>query len=124
MNKTEYKKELFKVFTKEVEGLSFDEKICFIERSIIKFYFEKENEALRDCSNKRKPWTDEELEIILLEAPTTANCMKFARLFKRGYGSIAQIYRWASTQNKELGDREDTFIRQIKRVASRVGFRA
>ena len=80
---------------------------------------------MRDCSNKGKPWTDEELMIILLEAPTKANCKKFAQIFKRGYGSIEQIYRWAATPKIELGNREnDSFVQQIKRNAKKVGFRA
>ena len=125
MNKSEFKKKLYELFMREVDDLNFDEKINYIENLIIKFYSQKENDVLRDCSNKGKPWIDEELMIILFEAPTKANCMKFARIFKRGYGSIEQIYRWASTPKNELGEREsDSFIQQIKRVAGKVGFRA
>lgn len=55
--------------------------------------YEKENESLRDISNKGEKWADEELKIILSDAPTKENCVKYAKLFKRGYGSIEQIYR-------------------------------
>ena len=64
--------------------------------------YQKDNENKRDTSNKGEKWTDEQLKIILSEAPSKQNCMKFAILFKRGYGSIEQIYRWSTTPNINL----------------------
>jgi len=64
------------------------------------------NEKFRDCSQKGKPWTDEELQIILQDAPTKANCLKYALLFKRGYGSIEQIYRWRQQAMKMLNEKD------------------
>ena len=66
-----------------------------------------------------------QLKIILSDAPSVQNCMKYAILFKRGYGSIEQIYRWSTTQNQDLSERrkEDSFIQQIKRVAKELGLR-
>lgn len=55
-------------------------------------------------SNKGCKWSDEELKIILSDAPTKENCIKYARLFKRGYGSIEQIYRWSVTTMKEMSE--------------------
>ena len=54
-----------------------------------------------------------------------ANCIKYARLFKRGYGSIEQIYRWSTTSPIEMSDerKEDSFICQIKKVAKELGLR-
>ena len=51
--------------------------------------------------------------------------MKYAVLFSRGYGSIEQIYRWSTTQDKKLSTRrkEDSFIQQIKKVAKELGLR-
>jgi len=104
--------------------MSYDERIQFTEAAFIKF--QKENENQRDCSNKNKPWTDEELTIILLDAPTKANCIKYAKIFKRGYGSIEQIYRWAATTDKDIKESRpnDSFISQIKKIAKEIGFRA
>ena len=70
-------------------------------------------------------WTDEELKIILSDAPTKENCVKYARLFKRGYGSIEQIYRWSVTTTKEMTDerKSDSFILQVKRIAKELGIR-
>ena len=69
--------------------------------------------------------TDEELTIILSAAPTRENCIKYARLFKRGYGSIEQIYRWAVTPKKNMSEerKSDSFVQQVKRVAKEIGLR-
>ena len=87
--------------------------------------YEKDNEEKRDTSNKGGKWTDEELKIILSDAPTKENCVKYARLFKRGYGSIEQIYRWAMTATKEMSEdrKNDSFILQVKRIAKELGIR-
>ena len=73
----------------------------------------------------RRSWKDEELKIILSDSPSKANCIKYARLFKRGYGSIEQIYRWSTTSQIEMSDerKEDSFICQIKKVAKELGLR-
>ncbi len=79
-----------------------------------------------DESNTHHNWTDDELRVILSDAPTKENCLKYARAFKRGYGSIEQIYRWAASTQDEIAEKrpDDSFIKQIKRVARRLGWRA
>lgn len=64
-------------------------------------------------------------KIILSDVPSKANCIKYARLFKRRYGSIEQIYRWSTTSPIEMSDerKEDSFICQIKKVAQELGLR-
>lgn len=121
MKKNEYKKRVFDLLNTHIDHMEFDEKMIFVSNIIIEF--EKEN--LRDTSNKGKSWHDEELKIILTDAPTKFNCLKYAKLFKRGYGSIEQIYRWATTPTKDMSDerKEDAFIKQIKKVAKDIGFR-
>lgn len=103
--------------------MNFEEKMRYIEKLLIDF--EKENEDKRDTSNKGKPWTEEELKIILSDAPTSKNCMKYAKIFRRGYGSIEQIFRWAATTQKDVDKKrpEDKFISQVKRVAKELGLR-
>ncbi len=123
MNKKEYKKKLFEAFDSDVDNMDFLKKLNFINNALLEYV--KENEDKRDTSNKGEKWTDEELKIILSDASTKQNCMKYAILFKRGYGSIEQIYRWSTTQDQELSDRrkEDSFIQQVKRVAKELGLR-
>ncbi|HEL2738130.1 hypothetical protein NF418_07770 [Streptococcus suis] len=124
MKKSDFKKELFTVFNFSIEDLTFLEKINFIEAALIDF--QKDNVEL-DTSNKGKPWTDEELKIILSDAATKQNCIKYAKLFKRSYGSIEQIYRWSTTPQKEINEKgrgDDRFIQQIKRIYKEIGLRS
>jgi len=87
---------------------------------------EWETERGWDESNSGNPWTDDELRIVLSDAPTKENCLRHARAFKRGYGAIEQIYRWAATNDTIIKEKrpDDAFIKQIKRVARRLGWRA
>ncbi|MGD1105294.1 MAG: hypothetical protein ABSA59_24880 [Terriglobia bacterium] len=75
---------------------------------------------------KGKPWTDDELRVVLSDAPTRESCLKHARGFNRGYGAIEQIYRWAATTDAEVRRKRphDEFIAQIKRVSKQLGWRA
>lgn len=125
MKKSEFKHELLGLFSKSVDGISFQEKMRFIETVFIEHYASKDNEKLRDCSKKGKFWLDEELQIILQDAPTKANCLKYAILFKRGYGSIEQIYRWAATSDEDVERKrpDDAFIKQIKKVSKEIKLR-
>jgi hypothetical protein len=77
-------------------------------------------------NRKGEPWTDDELRVILSDAPTRENCLKHARGFNRGYGAIEQIYRWAATSDREVRRKRpnDSFIAQIKRVAKQLSWRA
>ena len=80
-----------------------------------------------DQSNKGKPWTDDELKVILSFAPTKEHCLLLARAFKRGYGSIEQIFRWATTDSATINNsvrKDDAFITQIKRIYKELGWRA
>ncbi|MCH5352288.1 MAG: hypothetical protein J1E06_02345 [Acutalibacter sp.] len=125
MKKRDFKNALYDLLDQDVDMQDISDKISFAKALLIEY--QKSNENLFDTSNKGQPWTDEELEIILSEAPTKENCARFARLFKRGYGSIEQIYRWAATSSNEIEDKgrtQDAFIQQIKRAVKKIGFRA
>ena len=79
-----------------------------------------------DKSNKGKAWSDDELRVILSFAPTKQNCLLLAKAFKRGYGSIEQIFRWATTDMKKIqaSERKDNaFVLQIKRIYKEMGWR-
>lgn len=123
MNRNAFKEKLYKIFDEDIDNLDYLGKIDLIYDILVDY--QKDNEDKRDVSNKRKKWTDEELRIILSDAPSKQNCMKYAILFKRGYGSIEQIYRWSTTQKQDLDDRrkEDAFIQQIKRIAKELRLR-
>lgn len=123
MKRKEFKENLFAALDNDVDGISYDEKMILVHNLLVDY--EKENEVKRDVTKKGEKWTDEELKIILSDAPTKENCVKYARLFKRGYGSIEQIYRWSVTPKKDMSDerKEDSFVQQVKRVAKELGIR-
>ena len=123
MKRKEFKENLFAALDNDVDGIFYDEKMILVHNLIVDY--EKENEEKRDVTKKGKKWTDEELKIILADAPTKENCVKYARLFKRGYGSIEQIYRWSVTPKKDMSDerKEDSFVQQVKRVAKELVIR-
>lgn len=123
MKRKEFKDKLYQVLDSDVEGLSYNEKMRLVEMLLIDY--EKDNEDRRDTSNKGKAWTDEELKVILSDAASKSNCVKYAKLFKRGYGSIEQIYRWSTTTEKEMPEerRNDAFIQQIRRISKELGLR-
>lgn len=123
MKRKDFKESLYDALDNEVDGISYDEKMTLVHSLLIDY--EKDNEEKRDISNKGCKWSDEELKIILSDAPTKENCMKYARLFKRGYGSIEQIYRWSVTTTKEMSEerKNDSFIIQVKRIAKELGIR-
>jgi len=80
------------------------------------------NKEFWSTENKGKLWSDAELAVILSDAPTKSNCEKYARSFKRGLGSIEQIYRWAMTSKKDIKRKRgnEKFVNQIKRIAKQV----
>ncbi len=122
MNKNEFRDALRNLLAKPVADLGLDDKVALIEQCLIDL---QEAEGF-DESNKGKSWTDEELRIVLQQAPTKKNCVLLARAYRRGYGRIEQIFRWAaaSTSDIEAKRPDDAFIKQIKRVAKQVGWRA
>jgi uncharacterized protein PM1205 len=123
MKRKDFKESLYDALDNEVDGMSYDEKMTLVHSLLVDY--EKDNEEKRDISNKGCKWSDEELKIILSDAPTKENCIKYARLFKRGYGSIEQIYRWSVTTTKEMSEerKNDSFIIQVKRIAKELGIR-
>ena len=123
MTKKEFKEEFFELLDRPISGMSFDEQINYVEKLLVDF--QKENEEKRDTSNKGKEWTDEQLKIILSDAASASNCMKYAKIFHRGYGSIEQIYRWSTTPQKDVDRKrgDDKFVLQVKRIAKELGLR-
>jgi hypothetical protein len=73
-----------------------------------------------------QPYSDDDLIIILSDAPTKANAIKHAARFERSAKAIEMIYRWAMSSKgtiAESGREDHVFIQQIRRVAKdRVGW--
>ena len=123
MPKKDLKEKIGKLLEEDISGLStWEEKISYTRQVLV----ELDRERGYDESNRGKSWTDDELRLILQLSPTKENIVKLARAFKRGYGSIEQIYRWAAEDKKTIQQKRpnDAFIQQIKRIATEVGWRA
>lgn len=122
MTKTQFRTAIRELIEQDVNGLSLDEKIAVMRQCLI----EAQEQLERNESNKGKPWSDEELRLVLQHAPTKENCILLARAFCRGYGSIEQIFRWAASSKDEIESKrsDDAFVKQIKRIASEIGWRA
>ena len=124
MRRQIYKQDIYALLDKQIEGASLEDKMDAIRELLVDY--QREHDDQYDTSNKGKPWDDKDLVMILSNAPTKENCSRFAFLFKRGYGSIEQIYRWAATPSNKLeekGRTEDAFVLQVKKIAKRLHLR-
>ncbi|MGY3765240.1 GHKL domain-containing protein [Vagococcus vulneris] len=125
MNKKEYTEVLNNLLDNGIEGLSQSDTVRYTKEILIK-YEKKKADLLWEKENYKKSWTDDELKVVLSTAPTEENILLMAKGFKRGTGSIELIYRWASTPQYVIKDRNKddvNFIKQIKRVAKEIGWR-
>ena len=124
MKKSEFKTRLFELWNIAVDELSYEDKMQLIEQYFTEFQIKHDEQ--RDRPNKGETWTDEELRIVLMDAPTKSNCIKYAKIFGRGYGSIEQIYRWASTDDRIVKEKrpDDAFVAHVKQIAKELGWRA
>lgn len=94
MKRKDFKESLYDALDNEVDGMSYDEKMTLVHSLLVDY--EKDNEEKRDISNKGCKWSDEELKIILSDAPT-----------------------------KEMSEerKNDSFIIQVKRIAKELGIK-
>ena len=124
MKKTDYKMRLFELFDTPVDGTSYEERLKLIEKYFVEYQIK--NDDQREKANRGDSWTDEELRVVLMNAPTKSNCIKYSQIFSRGYGSIEQIYRWASTDDRTVKEKrpDDAFVARVKRIAKELGWRA
>lgn len=124
MTRLEYKLALRELLNQDVEGLTEEKKAALVKKTLMDHQIEYYQSLTH--RNHRKKWKDEELRVILKDAPTKENCLMYARLFERNYGSIELIYRWAATASRDIPEeyRNNRFIKQIKRIAKEVGWRA
>jgi predicted secreted protein len=122
MTKAEFKRQLITLLATSVDGLSDDDKPPLVRRAVTEF----EKEQTWDQSNTRAPWSDDELRVVLSRAPTHENTLRLAKAFKRGYGSIEQIYRWAGQSERRIAEAraEDSFVQHIRRIRKELGWRS
>lgn len=122
MKKSEIKSAFFD-FLDSLDELNNDEKVHLIKSLIIDYEIKAYSNVIPE--NKGRSWSDEELEMILSLPATKENCIKLAKLFRRGYGSIEQIYRWSTTSEKEIAAKreDDSFIKQIISVKKKIGLK-
>jgi hypothetical protein len=122
MTKAEFKKQIMTMLGTSVDGLSAEDRAALVRRTVTEF----EKEQAWDQSNAREPWSDDELRVVLSRAPTHENTLRLAKAFKRGYGSIEQIYRWAGQSERRIADAraDDTFVQRIKRIRKELGWRS
>ena len=78
MDKKEFKDNIKNLLDSYVEEVDWDEKIAIIRQSIL----ELEWQLGFGESNKGRPWSDDELRLILRTAPTKENFMRLARTFR------------------------------------------
>ncbi len=124
MRKADFKTRMFDLLGADVENLSHEEKMRLAEKFLIEFQIKSDSKRKRP--NRGESWTDEELRVVLSDAPTKSSCVKYAKIFGRGYGSIEQIYRWASTDDQTVKEKrpDDAFIKHVKIIAKELGWRA
>ena len=122
MTKAEFKKQVMALLSSSVDGLDHEDKAALVRRAATEF----EKGQPWDTSNTREPWSDDELRVVLSRAPTHENTLRLAKAFKRGYGSIEQIYRWAGQSERRIADAraDDTFTQRIKRIRKELGWRS
>ena len=123
MNKREFKQAFLSLLEQPINDLSWEEKLFYVRQILVTADIEKND---WDQSQKGRPWTDDELRLVLRLPPTKENMLQLARALHRGYGSIEQIYRWAASPKSEIKEKRpgDKFIQQIKRISREVGWRA
>jgi hypothetical protein len=73
--------------------------------------------------NAGKPWTDEDVEIVLRQAPTSENCRVMGRLLGRSYSAIHWIYQLSPCSKEELKDCNqwaNIFVRRVYQVSRKI----
>ena len=74
MKKSEFQQSLILAFDQSVDGMSFEERMELIEKCFSEY--QKKNDKKRERPNYGKPWSDQDLRIVLQSAPTVENCLE------------------------------------------------
>ncbi|MEG0297546.1 MAG: hypothetical protein RR620_12580 [Clostridium sp.] len=122
MNNKQFKNQFLELVEMEIGELDVDAKLNLLKRYI----FEIELSQEWDKCNSGTSWSDDQLRIVFSFPQSRENCLKLARAFNRGYGSIEQIYRWAVISDKEISEghqADNKFIANIKKIAKESNWR-
>lgn len=122
LKRADFKAELIELLGSEVDGLTLEQKLSLVRKLVLDI----EKSSSYSQENKGKPWTDDELRLVLSFAPTKANTLHLAKALRRGYGSVEQIFRWAAqSRQRIINERpDDSFVQQILRIRGEVGWRS
>jgi hypothetical protein len=89
MKRKEFKMAIREEISSAYSNLTFDEISSEIDEAFVKVAKEKG----WPTPNKGKERSDAELALVLTDAPTKRNTVKYARLLGRGFGSVEMVYR-------------------------------
>lgn len=122
MTRTGFREQLGHLLERPVDNLGWEEKVELTRKTLIEF----EKAQRYDQSNVGKSWSDEELRLVRSLAPSRENTIRLARAFKRSYGSVEQIFRWAGQSERRIREerRDNAFIQQIRRIRKELGWRS
>ena len=114
MNKSQFKDKIKELIAINVANAGIDEKIAIAKKAIM----ELEKEQKWNTTNSGNSWTDDELRLVLSHPPTQENMILLAKAFKRGYGSIEQIFRWAGQSEKRIEEErgDDAFTQSLQKT--------
>lgn len=118
MTKAEFRNALQDLLVADVDCLSPEQKCALVRLELTAYQREQEFPQ----PNKGKPWTDDQLRVVLSHAPTEENIVLLARAFGRGCGSIEQIFRWAGQSQRRIKEERsgDAFVQQLLRIRKEV----
>ena len=118
MTKAEFRNAVQTLLLANVEELAPEQKAALVRLEVADYQREQELPE----PNKGKPWTDDQLRVVLSHAPTEENIVLLARAFGRGCGSIEQIFRWAGQSQRRIKEErgDNAFIQQLLRIRKEV----
>lgn len=122
MNERAFRESVRALLNETIDGLSPEQKTALVRSELVDYLRKQELTE----PNKGKPWTDDQLRVVLSYAPTEENMILLARAFGRGYVSIEQIFRWAGQSERRIEEErsEDAFIQQVLRIRKEVHWRS
>jgi len=122
MKKREFQEKLRSLVINQVDGYTWEDKMALVKNELFKL----DKEFNDSPENKGQPWTDDEIRLVLSMAPTSENICTLARAFKRGHGSIEQVFRWAGQSPDRIQSErsDDAFVQRIERIRKEIGWRS
>ena len=122
MSEREFRNAVRALLDQDTDDLTPDQRTALVRLELVDY---QRDQGFPE-PNKGKPWTDDQLRVVLSYAPTEENTVLLARAFGRGYGSIEQIFRWADQSERRIDDEraDNAFIQQVLRIRKEVRWRS